>query len=59
MIGIASFFALGIIVVIFVLLVLLLYYFPIGLWIRTMAAGVPLSHRRADTHAPDRHSAQV
>ncbi|HEV8023056.1 MAG TPA: flotillin-like protein FloA [Candidatus Lustribacter sp.] len=43
MIGIASFFALGIIVVVFVLLVLLLYYFPLGLWIRTLAAGVPLS----------------
>jgi uncharacterized protein YqfA (UPF0365 family) len=42
-IGIASFFALGIIVVVFVLLVLLLYYFPLGLWIRTLAAGVPLS----------------
>jgi uncharacterized protein YqfA (UPF0365 family) len=42
-IGIASFFALGIIVVAFVLLVLLLYYFPLGLWIRTLAAGVPLS----------------
>ncbi len=43
MIGIASFFALGVIVVVFVLLVLLLYYFPLGLWIRTLAAGVPLS----------------
>jgi uncharacterized protein YqfA (UPF0365 family) len=42
-IGIASFFALGIIVVIFVVVVLLLYYFPLGLWIRTLAAGVPLS----------------
>jgi uncharacterized protein YqfA (UPF0365 family) len=43
MIGVASLFALGIIVVIFVLLVLLLYYFPLGLWVRTLAAGVPLS----------------
>ncbi len=43
MIGIASFFALGVIVVIFVVVVLLLYYFPLGLWIRTLAAGVPLS----------------
>ena len=43
MIGIASFFALGVIVVVFVVLVLLLYYFPLGLWIRTLAAGVPLS----------------
>lgn len=43
MIGIASLFALGVIVVAFVLLVLLLYYFPLGLWIRTLAAGVPLS----------------
>jgi uncharacterized protein YqfA (UPF0365 family) len=42
-IGIASFFALGVIVVIFVVVVLLLYYFPLGLWIRTLAAGVPLS----------------
>jgi len=40
---IASFFALGVIVVIFVVVVLLLYYFPLGLWIRTLAAGVPLS----------------
>jgi uncharacterized protein YqfA (UPF0365 family) len=43
MIGFASLFALGVIVVIFVVLVLLLYYFPLGLWIRTLAAGVPLS----------------
>src|SRR5471030_1438068 len=43
MIGFASLFALGVIVVIFVLLVLLLYYFPLGLWVRTLAAGVPLS----------------
>src|SRR5665213_3206791 len=43
MIGIASLFALGVIVVILVVLVLLLYYFPLGLWIRTLAAGVPLS----------------
>jgi uncharacterized protein YqfA (UPF0365 family) len=43
MIGIASLFALGIFVVILVVLVLLLYYFPLGLWIRTLAAGVPLS----------------
>jgi uncharacterized protein YqfA (UPF0365 family) len=42
-IGFASLFALGVIVVIFVVLVLLLYYFPLGLWIRTLAAGVPLS----------------
>ncbi|MGA2394795.1 MAG: flotillin-like protein FloA [Candidatus Lustribacter sp.] len=43
MIGFASLFALGVIVVAFVVLVLLLYYFPLGLWIRTLAAGVPLS----------------
>jgi uncharacterized protein YqfA (UPF0365 family) len=43
MIGIASLFALGVIVVILVVLVMLLYYFPLGLWIRTLAAGVPLS----------------
>ena len=43
MIGFASLFALGVIVVIFVILVLLLYYFPLGLWVRTLAAGVPLS----------------
>jgi len=42
-IGFASLFALGVIVVIFVILVLLLYYFPLGLWVRTLAAGVPLS----------------
>jgi uncharacterized protein YqfA (UPF0365 family) len=42
-IGFASLFALGVIVVIFVILLLLLYYFPLGLWIRTLAAGVPLS----------------
>jgi uncharacterized protein YqfA (UPF0365 family) len=42
-IGFASLFALGVIVVAFVVLVLLLYYFPLGLWIRTLAAGVPLS----------------
>jgi uncharacterized protein YqfA (UPF0365 family) len=43
MIAFASLFALGVIVVILVVLVLLLYYFPLGLWIRTLAAGVPLS----------------
>jgi uncharacterized protein YqfA (UPF0365 family) len=43
MIGFASLFALGVIVVILVVLVMLLYYFPLGLWIRTLAAGVPLS----------------
>jgi len=42
-IGIASLFALGVLVVVLVVLVLLLYYFPLGLWIRTLAAGVPLS----------------
>jgi uncharacterized protein YqfA (UPF0365 family) len=42
-IGIASLFALGVIVVAFIVLVVLLYYFPLGLWIRTLAAGVPLS----------------
>ncbi len=47
MIGFASLFVFGVIVVIFVVLVLLLYYFPFGLWIRTIAAGVPLWHRRA------------
>jgi uncharacterized protein YqfA (UPF0365 family) len=43
MIAFASLFALGVIVVCLVLLVMLLYYFPLGLWIRTLAAGVPLS----------------
>ncbi len=43
MIAFASLFALGLIAVILVVLVLLLYYFPLGLWIRTLAAGVPLS----------------
>ncbi len=43
MVAFASLFALGVIVVVLVLLVLLLYYFPLGLWIRTLAAGVPLS----------------
>ena len=33
------FFTLAIVIV----LVLFLYYFPLGLWIRTIAAGVPLS----------------
>jgi uncharacterized protein YqfA (UPF0365 family) len=42
-IAFASLFALGLIAVILVVLVLLLYYFPLGLWIRTLAAGVPLS----------------
>jgi uncharacterized protein YqfA (UPF0365 family) len=32
-----------ILAVILVFLVLVLYYFPLGLWIRTLAAGVPLS----------------
>ena len=43
MIGIASLFALGVVVVALVVCVVLLYYFPLGLWIRTLAAGVPLS----------------
>ena len=43
MVAFASLFALGVIVVVLVLLVVLLYYFPLGLWIRTLAAGVPLS----------------
>ena len=43
MIAFASLFALGVVVVALVLLVLLLYYFPLGLWVRTLAAGVPLS----------------
>jgi uncharacterized protein YqfA (UPF0365 family) len=43
LIAFASLFALGVIVVCLVLLVMLLYYFPLGLWIRTLAAGVPLS----------------
>ena len=35
---------LGVIVAaIFIVLIFLLYYFPLGLWIRTLAAGVPLS----------------
>jgi uncharacterized protein YqfA (UPF0365 family) len=42
-IAFASLFALGVIAVVLVVLVLLLYYFPLGLWIRTLAAGVPLS----------------
>lgn len=40
MVAVASWFVLAAIAVI---LVLLLYYFPLGLWIRTLAAGVPLS----------------
>ena len=40
MIGFVSLFILAVIVVV---LLLLLYYFPLGLWIRTLAAGVPLS----------------
>ena len=40
MVAVASWFVLAAIAVI---LVLVLYYFPLGLWIRTMAAGVPLS----------------
>ncbi|MDQ2679981.1 MAG: flotillin-like protein FloA [Candidatus Eremiobacteraeota bacterium] len=37
-------FSFGIIVVVaIIVLFVFLYYFPIGLWIRTMAAGVPLS----------------
>jgi uncharacterized protein YqfA (UPF0365 family) len=42
-IAFASLLALGLIAVALVVLVLLLYYFPLGLWIRTIAAGVPLS----------------
>src|SRR5271163_4220266 len=40
MVAIASWFVLAAILVV---LVLVLYYFPLGLWIRTLAAGVPLS----------------
>jgi uncharacterized protein YqfA (UPF0365 family) len=39
-IAVASLFVLAAILIV---LVLLLYYFPLGLWIRTLAAGVPLS----------------
>jgi uncharacterized protein YqfA (UPF0365 family) len=39
-VAIASWFVLAAILVV---LVLVLYYFPLGLWIRTLAAGVPLS----------------
>jgi uncharacterized protein YqfA (UPF0365 family) len=43
---VAAFGAIGVIVFFFIVIVLFfmfLYYFPIGLWIRTIAAGVPLS----------------
>ncbi len=40
---IAAGFSLVIIVVLLVALAVLFYYFPLGLWIRTLAAGVPLS----------------
>ncbi len=40
MVAIASWFVLAAILVV---AVLVLYYFPLGLWIRTLAAGVPLS----------------
>ena len=40
MVAVASWFVLAAIAVV---LVFVLYYFPLGLWIRTMAAGVPLS----------------
>ena len=33
----------GVLVAVIVGLFLFLYYFPLGLWIRTIAAGVPLS----------------
>jgi uncharacterized protein YqfA (UPF0365 family) len=36
-------FALIILAAILIVIFLLLYYFPLGLWIRTLAAGVPLS----------------
>jgi uncharacterized protein YqfA (UPF0365 family) len=36
-------FALVILAAILIVIFLLLYYFPLGLWIRTLAAGVPLS----------------
>jgi uncharacterized protein YqfA (UPF0365 family) len=38
-----GFVSLFILAVVLIVLVLLLYYFPLGLWIRTLAAGVPLS----------------
>src|ERR1700721_2756661 len=38
-----GFVSLFILAVVLVVLILLLYYFPLGLWIRTLAAGVPLS----------------
>jgi uncharacterized protein YqfA (UPF0365 family) len=40
MLAFASLFILAAVVIV---LLLLLYYFPLGLWIRTLAAGVPLS----------------
>ena len=40
MIAVASLFVLAAVLIV---LVALLYYFPLGLWIRTLAAGVPLS----------------
>jgi uncharacterized protein YqfA (UPF0365 family) len=42
MVGV-GFLAAFITVVIIIVLVMFLYYFPLGLWIRTIAAGVPLS----------------
>jgi uncharacterized protein YqfA (UPF0365 family) len=41
-IGVGFLFALTIVAILIALL-LILYYFPLGLWIRTLAAGVPLS----------------
>jgi uncharacterized protein YqfA (UPF0365 family) len=38
-----GFVSLFILAVVLIVLILLLYYFPLGLWIRTLAAGVPLS----------------
>jgi uncharacterized protein YqfA (UPF0365 family) len=38
-----AFATLFILAAVLIVLVLLLYYFPLGLWIRTLAAGVPLS----------------
>jgi uncharacterized protein YqfA (UPF0365 family) len=38
-----GFLAIVITIVVIIALVLFLYYFPLGLWIRTIAAGVPLS----------------
>ena len=55
----AGFFILALIAAFLVALVVVLYYFPLGLWIRTMAAGVPLSIGRADPHARDRRPGRL